>query len=245
MDERAALHREGNLVESFLQFDGMRRVRELLQRDRKWFPDKRMEENRSSRHTEDLQSLFQPELDEGVKTGDMVNMEMGKKEVDRLLLRDVTVGLGDPVAGIENEVIFACLDKYRNSVAGWGIEPSVGAKERNLHGEGIGILYQKRSRYNGSGVFRAGFRYGQEKPKTCYHFSIQSLLKNAGYWKAVPACKIRSLIDLDRRHENPADLHNDPFQAGSQSRLKKIIQWLIIKKNMNAVVNKLPEFIPV
>jgi hypothetical protein len=74
----------------------------------------------------------------------MVNMEMGKKKVDRLLLRYVTVCLGDPIACIEDEVIFACLDKYRNSVAGWGIEPSVGAKERNLHGEGIGILYQKK-----------------------------------------------------------------------------------------------------
>jgi hypothetical protein len=92
-----------------------------------------MEKNRPSRPAEDLQSLFQPELDERVESGDMVNMEMRKKKVDRLLLRYVTVGLGDPIAGIENEVIFASLDKYRNCVAGGGIEPSIGAKECDLH----------------------------------------------------------------------------------------------------------------
>ena len=97
----------------------MGRVREFLQRHREGLPDKCMEESRSSRHAEDLQSLFQPELDERVETGNMVDMEMGKKEKDRLLLRDVPVGLGDPVAGIEDDIIFACPDKYRDRVARW------------------------------------------------------------------------------------------------------------------------------
>jgi hypothetical protein len=80
-----------------------------------------------------------------METGNVVDMEMAEEKIHRFLLRDVPVGLGNPAAGIENDIIFACLDEYRDCVAGGGIEPSVGAKEGNLHIEGIGILYQKRS----------------------------------------------------------------------------------------------------
>ena len=118
MDERAAFYREGEFVDPLLKFDDTGRVREFFQRYREWFPDECMEEGRSSRYAEDLQSLFQPELDERMETGDVVDMEMGKKEIDGLLLRDIPVCLGDPVAGIEDDIIFASLDKNRDRVAG-------------------------------------------------------------------------------------------------------------------------------
>jgi hypothetical protein len=115
----------------------MGRVREFFQRNRKWFAYECMEENSPSRQAEYPEALFQPELDKRVKPGDVVDMEVGKEETDRLILRDIPVGFGDPIAGIEDDIIFACLNEYRNRVAGGSIEPAIGAKEGDLHREKV------------------------------------------------------------------------------------------------------------
>jgi hypothetical protein len=79
-----------------------------------------------------------------METGDVIDMEMAEEEIDRFLLRDVPVGLGNPVAGIENDIIFACLDEYGDRVAGEGIEPSIGAKEGDLHVEKVWAFFIKK-----------------------------------------------------------------------------------------------------
>ena len=105
MDERAALQSEGELVDTLCQFFNLGGVREIFQRYGEWFPCESIEECRSSRYAVDLQSLFQLELDKCMETGDVVDMEVGKKKIDGLFLRDVPVCLGDPVAGIEDNII--------------------------------------------------------------------------------------------------------------------------------------------
>ena len=98
------------------------------------FPGKGVEDGSTAREAVDLQARLKPELDERVEPGDVVDVEMGKEEVDRLLLRDVPVGFGNPVARIEDDVELIGLDEDGDGVSRDGVEPAVGTKEGDLHG---------------------------------------------------------------------------------------------------------------
>jgi hypothetical protein len=134
MDKRTALHGEGELVHTFSHLDDPDRVREFCERDGERFPGKGVEEGSTAREAVDRQAFLKPELDEDMEPGNMVDVEMGKEEEDRLLLRDVPVRFGNTVAGIEDDVKLFRLDKDRGGVTGGGIEPAIGAKEGHLHG---------------------------------------------------------------------------------------------------------------
>ena len=92
-----------------------------------------MEEGSTAREAVNLQALLQPELDERVESRDMVDVEMTEKEEDRLLLRDVPVGFGNPVARIEDDIVLIGLDEDGDGVSRGGVEPAVGTKEVDLH----------------------------------------------------------------------------------------------------------------
>jgi hypothetical protein len=144
VDKWTAFDGERQLVDPFLKFNGLHRVRELAKRDGERLTDKGLEEGRTARHAIDLQALLQPELDQYVEAGYMVDMEMGKEEKDRLFLRNVPVGLRNPVTGVEDKVIVPCLHQYGNRIAGRSIEPAVRTKEGDLHISCTGISQVKK-----------------------------------------------------------------------------------------------------
>lgn len=89
--------------------------------------------------------MFEPELDKGVESCNVIDMEMAEEEIDRFFLRDVPVRLRNPVTGIENDVIVASPDENRDRVSGLGIEPSIGAKKGDLHVENVWPFFIKKS----------------------------------------------------------------------------------------------------
>jgi len=63
----------------------------------------------------------------------MVKVTMAEEEDGGLPLVDIPVGLGDPVAGIKNDVPVIGLDQHRAGVPRKGVVPAVGPEKRDVH----------------------------------------------------------------------------------------------------------------
>jgi len=134
VDKRAAFHGERELVHTLRKLDDVDGVRECCKGYGERFPGKGVEEGSATREAIDPHASLKPELDERVEPGDVVDVEMAEEQKDRLLLRDVPVGFGNPVARIEDDVELIGLDEDGDGVSRDGVEPAVGTKEGDLHG---------------------------------------------------------------------------------------------------------------
>jgi hypothetical protein len=86
----------------------------------------------------------EPELDEGVQPGDVVEMVVADEQEHGQLLVKVAIGLRDTVPGVEDDIAGTGPDQHRAGVPGEGIIPPVGPEEGDVHGKQVGAPGAKR-----------------------------------------------------------------------------------------------------
>lgn len=133
VDERQAFESKRQGVSSRFEFPDGCRVREPGEGYGERLADKSLKVSKSPGLGEDRQPSLQPELDQRMQPGDMIDVEMADEDEDRFLLRDVPVCFCNPVPRIEDNIVLARPDKDRGRISRRGVVPSVGAKECHLH----------------------------------------------------------------------------------------------------------------
>jgi hypothetical protein len=105
MNERLAFDREREGIQTFMKAMDFDRKRHLVERNRKWFGDKCVQEFFTSCLHADIQSLTESEFNKGMEPGNMIDVEMADEEENRFLLGYVPVSLRNTVPGVKNDVI--------------------------------------------------------------------------------------------------------------------------------------------
>ena len=144
VDQRPALDRERDRVGPLREPDEPDRVGQVLERHREWLPDQGPERRLDPGLPADPERVPEPELDEGVEPGDVVEMVVADEQEHGQLLVKVAIGLRDTVPGVEDDAAGTGPDQHRAGVPGEGIVPPVGPEEGDVHGEDVGAGTAKR-----------------------------------------------------------------------------------------------------
>ena len=77
--------------------------------------------------------LLEPEFVQYMKSANMLHMEMTQEEIDGFVRIHIAIQFVNPVASVEDNVIFLCVNKHARRVAGFGVIPTIRPKKNHFH----------------------------------------------------------------------------------------------------------------
>jgi len=135
MQEQSAFHTERDMVDTFGKFTDLNPEQQHRNRHSKRIVHKRLKDPGCPDFPYNIRGLKGMEFIQNMQAGNMVEMEMVDKKIDRfgIFCGDVSVQFVDAVAGVENENILSGFHKGAYDIPGIRIIPSVRAKKYHSH----------------------------------------------------------------------------------------------------------------